>query len=293
MIKLSTTVRTERSAVSISLKDKVMMLGSCFSDEIGAKMRECGFDVCVNPFGPLYNPASLLAAVRRLDSGDEFTASDCVRMGAGSGLVCSFSHNTAFARETEEEFLENANTALREAAQFWKECRKVIITLGTSQVWEHREAGIVGNCLKRDPSEFIHRMLSPDECLDCLKEMTEKHPDKEFIFTVSPIRHLGEGARTNTLSKATLHLALGRLEQSSEEQRFPEKKISYFPAWEILCDELRDYRFYAEDLVHPSGTAVEIIWERFLESVALPDELTSIEQNARMSRRNAHRPLRG
>lgn len=251
---------------SVSHNDKVMLLGSCFADEIGKKMLSAGFDAMINPFGPLYNPASIAASAARLDSGQAFTNDDCIEMGAGAGKICSFSHYTKFARQTAEEFLQNANNSLAEASEFWHSCNKVIITLGTAYVWEHKDFGIVSNCLKRNNKEFRHYRLGVEQCAGLLADIIEKHPDKEFIFTVSPIRHLSQGAHENTLSKATLHLAI--------EQAFAKITNSgqgscpnavYFPAWEIMMDELRDYSFYAEDKMHPNDTAVETIWKRFID----------------------------
>ena len=267
MIKLSTPVITTSLPVQLSLGDSIMVLGSCFADSIGSRLSAAGFNVCVNPFGTLYNPVSICNSVARLASGQPFTAADCVEMGAGAGRVCSFSHHTSFAKPTAEEFLSGANASLSEAAAFWKSANKVLITLGTAQVWKLVESGeVVSNCLKRPAAEFSHEMLGVQQVSLLLQMLIQNNPDKEFIFTVSPIRHLGEGAHVNTLSKATLQLALGRL------------PVCYFPAYEILLDELRDYRYYAEDLVHPSPLAEQIIWERFVAAAVVPGDCPQCRQ---------------
>ena len=281
MIKLSTPVMAAPLPVQLSLGDRIMVLGSCFADSMGSRLKAAGFEVCVNPFGTLYNPVSICNSVARLASGQPFTAEDCVEMGAGAGLVCSYSHHTSFARPTAEEFLSGANAALSEAAAFWKSANKVIITLGTAMVWKLTESGeVVSNCLKRPAAEFSHEMLGVQQVSMLLQMLVQNNPDKEFIFTVSPIRHLGDGAHANTLSKATLQLALGRL------------PVCYFPAYEILLDELRDYRYFAEDLVHPSKLAEDIIWERFVASSVVPGDRQQIELNEKAARHSAHRPLR-
>lgn len=289
-IKLSTEVRPEALNVKCSLEDRIMLLGSCFADEIGGKMAEGGFDVCVNPFGTLYNPASVRNAVRRMDTAEPYTDKDCVEMGAGAGRICSFEHHTSFSAKDRESFLKKANDSLEQACGFWKSCGKVIITLGTAFVWEHRDFGIVSNCLKRNASEFSHRMMDTGQCAGIIESIISGHPDKEFIFTVSPIRHMSQGAHENTLSKATLHLGLDSALKAAADKGL---NTACFPAWEIMNDELRDYRFYAEDLVHPSGTAVEIIWERFKNSAALPEELHVIEMNEKVSKVRAHRNMLG
>ena len=260
------------------LTDKIMMLGSCFADSIAGKLSAGGFRICSNPFGTLYNPLSICKAVERLDSGKPFTGSDCVTMGAGAGLVCSFEHHTSFARATEEEFLHNANARLAEATDFWHSANVVIITLGTAFVWYHGGRP-VANCLKRPAGEFERRLISTDEVAEALKSIISSHPEKHFVLTVSPIRHLGDGAHANALSKASLLLATAT------------PAAEYFPAYEIMMDELRDYRFYAEDLVHPSPVAVQYIWERFLATMAAPSELPQIAANEKAARHSAHRPI--
>ena len=278
-MKLWTKVNCDPSGTPFMLDDRIMLLGSCFADSIGKKMACAGFNVMVNPFGTLYNPASLLSAVQRLDSDLMFSGSDCVEMGAGAGKICSYEHHTSFARATEEEFLDNANSRLIEARLFWDKCNRVILTLGTSFVW-YSNGKAVSNCLKRPASEFKRSMLSVGQSAACLDAIISAHPEKRFTTTVSPIRHMGDGAHANTLSKAALLLAADSCSQAE-----------YFPAFEIVNDELRDYRFYADDLVHPSESAVEIIWERFLDACTSPSEREAIESAQKAARAAAHRPL--
>lgn len=281
-MKLTTPVSIAPLPVRLGLDEIIMVLGSCFADSVGARMAAGGFNVCINPFGTLYNPASIAAAVRRLTGGDAFTERDCVEMGAGAGRVCSFFHHTSFARKSAAEFLDNANARLKEAHDFWAGCSKVIITFGTAMVWRHMpEDMVVGNCLKRPSAEFMHSMLGISEVACLSGQIMEACAGKELIFTVSPIRHLSQGAHTNTLSKATLHLGLDNALEGHAD-------ACYFPAFEILNDELRDYRFYADDLVHPSKMAVDIVWEKFLEA-AVPAELyPRIQANEKEAQRAAH-----
>ena len=280
-MKFFTEVVPDTLPVQICLSDSIMVLGSCFADGIGAHLASAGFDVCVNPFGTLYNPASILTAAGRLNEGTPFSEQECVEMGAGAGLICSYSHHTSFARKTAGEFLENANAALAEASEKWKRCNKVIITLGTAWAWMH-DGTVVANCLKRPASEFTHELLGIGTCRACLAKLVSGNPDKEFIFTVSPIRHLSLGAHANTLSKSTLHLALEGVLGAG---------ACYFPAYEILLDELRDYRFFADDLTHPSAAAVDYIWEKF-RSAAIPEsEYERMRINEKTARLTAHRPI--
>ena len=279
-MKLQTPVTDEKCTTGISYNDKIMMLGSCFTDNIGTQLKNYGFNVCINPFGTLYNPASIHASVKRLISGEPFGEEDCIEIGAGDMRICSFSHHTSFARPDREEFIENANTSLKDAVAFFKDCSKVIITLGTSWCYRHVEKGvIVSNCLKRNPREFERVLLKSYETALLLTEIKEMCPDKEFIFTISPIRHFKDGAHGNQISKASLMLAVNDITHSGSD---------YFPAYEIMMDELRDYRFYAEDMCHPSAQAIDYIGERFLEWALPADEKERLKKNIRTYRHGCH-----
>ena len=268
-MKLQTPVADSPCKVGISYKDRILMLGSCFSDNIGKQLSDFGFDVSVNPFGTLYNPESILSAVRRLLSREQFTQEDCEEIGAGDMRTCSFSHHTSHARATREEFLSDANLSLEEAAYFFKDCNKIIITLGTS--WCYRHIGrdmIVSNCLKHPAREYTREFLAADRTAAILHEImsicnsSKGIRPKDFIFTVSPIRHFKDGAHGNQISKASLLLGIETAVQAAEAAGLPS--ADYFPAYEIMMDELRDYRFYAEDMCHPTRQAVDYIRERFL-----------------------------
>ena len=286
VLKLQTPVEVGRSRISISLKDKVFVLGSCFADNVGGKMRDLGFDVEVNPFGTLYNPVSVCNSIARLTSGIPFAEKDCVQMGAGAGLYCSFSHHTSFARLAKEDFLQNANASLEAASAKWKEANKVIITLGTAWIYEYIRTGeVVSNCLKIDAKEFSRKRLSLQTTAALLANMIMKHPDKQFIFTVSPIRHLKDGAHGNQLSKSTLLLAL-----EDVIGKMPDR-CEYFPAYEIVLDELRDYRFYARDMVHPSDQAVDYLWSRFVDFAVPEAELPELEARHKEFLRSQHRSI--
>ena len=290
-MKLQTPVTDLTCKVGISYKDKIMMLGSCFSDNIGSRLKNYGFDVCVNPFGTLYNPASILSAVSRLLGGKCFCEEDCVEIGAGDSRTCSFFHHTSFARETGSEFIENANASLAAAAEFFHKCNKVIITLGTS--WCYRHIGkdmIVSNCLKRNPKEFIREFLPASRTAAILREIMELCPDKQFIFTVSPIRHFKDGAHGNQISKASLLLGIEEALAATpvDLSMNPHYTADYFPAYEIVMDELRDYRFYAEDMCHPTQQTADYICERFLDWALPADEHETLKENIRAFRHGCH-----
>ena len=289
-MKLQTPVADEKCKVGISYDDKIMMLGSCFSDSIGRQLSDYGFNVCVNPFGTLYNPISILNSVERLATGKEFTQEDCIMIGAGDERFCSFSHHTSFARASKEEFIENADKALNEAREFFLNADKLIITLGTSWCFRHNASGIiVSNCLKRNAAEFTRERLSVAEVTDALKRIQEL-TNAQIILTVSPIRHFKDGAHGNQISKATLLLGIeeflaGCPVDLSMNPRYPAE---YFPAYEIVMDELRDYRFYAEDMCHPSQQTVNYIRERFLDWALPKEEQDILKENIRTFRHGCH-----
>ena len=301
MMKLQTPVADEPCKVGISYEDKIMMLGSCFTDNIGRQLADYGFDVCVNPFGTLYNPVSILRSVERLISGTPFTAEDCVQIGAGDTRWCSFSHHTSFARASREEFLEHANMALKAAHEHFLSCSKVIITLGTSWCFRHKESdAIVSNCLKHPASEFFRERLSAAEVTDALRRIVELCCEssagvcpKQFIFTVSPIRHFKDGAHGNQISKSALLLGIDDLLAGlpADLSMNPFYFADYFPAYEIVMDELRDYRFYAEDMCHPTQQTVDYIRERFLGWALHADESPRLQEKIREYRRSCHIPL--
>ena len=290
MLKLQTPVTDDRCKVGISFNDRIMMLGSCFSDSIGKQLSDYGFNVCVNPFGTLYNPVSILNSVERLATGKEFTQEDCIMIGAGDERFCSFSHHTSFARASKEEFIQNANKALNEAREFFLNADKLIITLGTSWCFRHSASGIiVSNCLKRNAAEFTRERLSVAEVTDALKRIQEL-TKAQIILTVSPIRHFKDGAHGNQISKATLLLGIeeflaGCPVDLSMNPRYPAE---YFPAYEIVMDELRDYRFYAEDMCHPSQQTVNYIRERFLDWALPMEEQDILKENIRTFRHGCH-----
>lgn len=326
MIKLTTPVEFPKAVVEISYGDRIMVLGSCFADNVGKRLKDRGFELCLNPFGTLYNPSSIERSIARLDSGEHFVESDCVQIGSGSTKWGSFHHHTLMARETPEEFLANANESLDRAAEFWRTCNKVIVTFGTSWCFRHigfggkvslsqgdetlragdifarGEAGsnegfIGSNCLKRDAREFRREFIPAETTAEIVRRMVEEHPDKDFIFTVSPIRHFKDGAHGNQLSKASLMIGLDEaLKAVSGQPTAPtltsgKPRCDYFPAYEIMLDELRDYRFYAEDMIHPSEQAVNYIFERFI-GWALPEsETEEFIRHEKVLRQSRHIPI--
>ncbi len=243
MVKLQTIVDIQPSEWKIGYEDKVLMLGSCFSDEIGAQMQQRYLQVTCNPFGTLYNPLSIAHAL---------TMTEVPELVEHDGLWHSMAHHGSFSRASNEEAEQAVRASIKTMQQALNEASVVIVTFGTAWVYE-MNGEIVGNCHKLPERCFVRRRLTVEEIVDAWKPILEKYSDKHWLFTVSPIRHIKDGLHENQLSKATLLLSV-------------EQLGDYFPSYEIMLDELRDYRFYADDLVHPSSLAVTYIWERFVDT---------------------------
>lgn len=285
MIKTSTPAETGRLENPLGYKDSIMMLGSCFSDEMAAIMKSLYFNVSSNPTGTLYNPESIAGAIRRMDSGEHFTADDTEEVGAGIKAYCSFHHHTSFAAASAKTFLEKANKALDEASERFKAAEYIIATFGTSWAYRHKRREMtVANCLRHDQKEFERFFLAADDTFGIWDEIVKDFPEKTWIFTISPIRHLKDGAHGNALSKAALLLAVDKLCAANTNCR-------YFPAFEIMNDELRDYRYYAEDMTHPSPVAVKIIWEKFCGYALDSESLALLPEAASVRAAVNHRPL--
>lgn len=267
---LSTDVKIQPIEQRIVYGDKLLFLGSCFADEIGNICKGLGFDALVNPFDVLFNPASISQSVERLESGKDFTKDDVIEVGGE--FFCTFSHNTEFWNPSPEKLLETVNSSLNSARQHFMHAKWIVISLGTSWIYRHKQRGlIVSNCHKLPSQLFQREFLTTEQSTELLSQLVEKHKDKQFIFTISPLRHLKDGLHKNQISKAALLLAVDEICKHFGNAH-------YFPAYEILLDELRDYRFYKEDMIHPTEQAVRYIWERFTDFAIAESELPAMKQ---------------
>ena len=268
---------------AISYGDGILFLGSCFADEVGGICRGMGFNALVNPFGVLYNPVSITNTIHRLNTGIPFSNKEVVRVG--EEFFCTFSHNTDFWSHSKNELLKRVNDSLAQAHGHFAQSKWIILSLGTAWVYRYRETQeVVANCHKLPAQLFDRFCLSVAAASKCLSSLPQAFPDKHFIFTVSPLRHLKDGLHGNQLSKSALLLAVDRVCGQFENAH-------YFPAYEILLDELRDYRFYKEDMVHPTDQAVRYIWEKFVSFAVNPSELPAMQAAAELKQMLHHKPL--
>ena len=282
-MNLATPVNITPLEQAIVYGDGLIFLGSCFADDVGGLCRDLGFNAQVNPFGALYNPFSVLISLLRLQSGQPFSHDEVIEVG--EGYYCTFSHNTDFWCLSEETLINKVNTHLAEAHAHFLQTRWIIISLGSS--WVFRDSitkAVVSNCHKLPANRFERVFLNTQTATDLLSDLVNTFPDKQFVFTVSPLRHLKDGLHESQLSKASLLLAVDQVCQA-----FPN--VHYFPAYEILLDELRDYRFYKEDMIHPTDQAVRYIFEKFVQFAVNPSEYPAMAAARELCQMRQHRPL--
>lgn len=287
-MKLTTPVEIKALDRRLTYKDRILFVGSCFADEMGVRCTERYFDSLVNPFGVLFNPCSVSDCLGTLDGygrdaeAFRFKTADVIETSAG---FCSFHHHGSMARASAQEFLANANRVLAEASAFYSRAEWVVVTLGTSFIYTDKATGmVVANCHKLPAERFERTMIGVADVYDALSKYVAENPDRQWIFTVSPVRHLSDGLHANTLSKATLHLGIQKL-----IELYPN--AHYFPAYEILTDELRDYRFYADDMMHPSVQAADYIFERFMDYALADADRPRLAQAAKIHAMMQHRVL--
>lgn len=264
MIKFTTEVELPKFTKKLGYRHQSMMIGSCFAENIGTYLQELCFPIMVNPFGILYNPVSIANSLDLLISGKIFTEED---LFYSNGQYNSFSHHSRFSGSDPVDTLAQINKQAAEASGILRNCHHLFLTFGTSWVFQHKTNGVVvSNCHKLPAATFDRYRLTVSQITETwfplIDKMISLNPDLHLIFTVSPIRHLKDGAHENQLSKSTLLLATDEL-----KSKYGSDVISYFPSYELLLDELRDYRFYASDMTHPSEVAVDFIREKFVSAI--------------------------
>ena len=255
-MEFRTKINIPVSDVKINHSAVTMLFGSCFSTHIGSKLQQHKFHVDVNPFGIYITPS--ISVLRRLSQRRDFTEQDLLTVKGCTILQ----HHGQFSSPDKNKCLETINNRFMKAADTLLETDFLLVTFGTAYVyWQIDSGEIAANCHKFPDSEFHRARLTVgnivEEWSDLIEQLIETRPNLKLLFTVSPVRHWKDGAHENQLSKSILHLAIDELQMRYSGH------VLYFPAYELMMDELRDYRFYGEDMLHPSSVAVDYIWERF------------------------------
>lgn len=268
-----------------------VLIGSCFSDYVGERMRRSLWNAVSNPCGVLYNPASIAAILNlAIATPAERERAVAVSLFEKDGIWLSWLFDSSLASISKAEAYSEAFDRLEALGNLIRNCRTLIITFGTSWIYElaDREYYIVANCHKVPASAFLRRRMSLDEIQNIwkplLSHLHRENPEMRIIFTVSPVRHLKDGFEGNARSKATLLLACESLCNTTPY-------TDYFPAFEIITDDLRDYRFYGPDLVHPSDQAVEYVWTKFCDRYLSAHSRQILAEGEKVLAAFSHRPI--
>lgn len=270
----------------IDYKDQLMFLGSCFSENIGSRFTNAFFSTEVNPFGVLFNPVSVSNGLHRMLSGRLFVDDELFRYGS---LWNSFSHSSLFSGTDKIEALDYMNRRLMDASRFLLSGKFLFITFGTAWVFRLKADGrVVSNCHKLPADNFIRTRLDSKQIVadfsELIGKINEVNPSLNIIFTVSPVRHLKDGLIENNISKSTLILSVHELVEQF-------RNVFYFPAYEMVIDELRDYRYYAADMMHPSDVAVDYIWQQLGKTFFNQDTMALKQRLEQLFADMQHRPL--
>jgi hypothetical protein len=273
------------SAEKISCKDFIFLIGSCFAEEIGEKFAQHRFHSVLNPSGILFNPHSISFALNKIIAGEFYSSSDILQH---NNLFHCLHHHGSFSSSTKEETLKNTNQKVESARDFLRKKGWLIVTFGSAFAWRHKKNDcIVANCHKIPGSEFEKIFLKPEEIYSQWKNLVESlrkfNPDLKILFTVSPVRYIRDGLAENNRSKASLLTAVHNLCE--------EGYGHYFPAYELVNDVLRDYRFFKEDMVHPTKQAINFVWEKFLDTMVDEGSRSVIDEISKFNLFEKHRPI--
>lgn len=285
-MKFRTEIDIKPYPFRITRHDRILLIGSCFSDHIGNFFSESGFTVMSNPFGVLFNPYSIETGLRLGMDIAGFTDSF---IHYHDNRWISFAHHGRFSHSDKDVFMENIRSQLAATNRFLQEADYIFITFGTAYYYRFSERNIVvSNCHKIPADEFKKERMEIPEIVTLYRDLIERiaqgNPKVKFIFTVSPVRHLGDGFHENLLSKSILHLAIDQLANNCS--------CFYFPSYEILMDDLRDYRFYAKDLCHPGEQAIDYIREKVKSSFFSDETRKEVKLFEKENKRKGHIPLR-
>lgn len=287
-MNFTTQIPISKSSFPIDYQSEVLLLGSCFAENIAEKFHYFKFQAIKNPFGIIFNPVSIENLINRAVNKIEFTEKDIF---FNNNLWHCFEVHSKLSNPDKTKFLNELNVLVDAANKYINTSTHIIITLGTSWVYRHSETKkIVANCHKVPQKEFTKELLSVEVIEKSLQNIisliTSVNPDAKFIFTVSPVRHIKDGFFENNVSKAHLISAIHQFLSHRAQSR-----CLYFPSYEILIDELRDYRFYAEDMLHPSQTAIDYIWEKFCLACVAAEASKTMDDVDILQKSLLHKPF--
>lgn len=271
---------------SIQYSDKLLLSGSCFAEEIGHRLEQHKFDVLLNPNGILFNPLSIAQSMQQYLDNKHYSADD---LFLHEDIWHSWDHHSRFSGTDRDAVLAQINASQTAASARLKEADWLVITLGSAHAYYLKENNrLVGNCHKVPEAAFTKKLIPADEVISALDNMMHRlffvNRKVNILFTVSPVRYARDGVVENNLSKAVLLQAVHHLVNKFD-------RLFYFPAYELVLDDLRDYRFYKEDMVHPNEQALQYVWEHFLKACVQPASQDVVHQIAEIIRARGHRPF--
>ncbi len=286
-MKLQTIVPIEKSSVPIDYGSRILLLGSCFVENIGRKLEYFKFQTTQNPFGILFHPLAIENLVERAITNQIYKKEEVFEH---AGIWHCFDAHSDVSAESEQELLHNLNHGLGRTKEVLKSATHIFITLGTAWIYRNKTTqNIVANCHKVPQKEFDKELLSVDaiqssleRCVELINSINEK---THILFTISPIRHLKNGFVENQRSKAHLISSVHKTTSNFVPL------TSYFPSYEIMMDELRDYRFYGKDMVHPNNLAIDYIWEKFKSSWISAESYSIMDEVDQLQKGLLHRPF--
>ena len=282
-MEFRTKIPLEPKGPKINYDSSIFLIGSCFVENIGKKLEYFKFKTLLNPFGILFHPVAIFNFLKKVEEQAEFTEADIF---FHNETWHSFYAHSELNSVDKNKILDRLNLKVQEAAHFLKEVSHVILTPGTAWGYRSIDSGqVVANCHKLPQKHFQKNLLEVEEDLQASLDIIRKvNPSAAVIFTVSPVRHLKDGFVENQQSKAKLISAVHKVISSNDNAQ-------YFPAYEIMMDELRDYRFYAEDMIHPNSVAIDYIWERFTETWIYSEAVDIMQKVESIQKGLSHRPF--
>jgi predicted HNH restriction endonuclease len=285
-MKFRTEIAVQGAGLQISHPDKILMMGSCFVENLSSRALQSGFTVEINPFGIMYNPFSLSKGLSDLINNRIYTGKD---LFLHRSLYHSFSHHSRFSGTDIEAVLNNINSSRVHFSDFLQQANLLIVTFGTANTYRLLSSGeIAANCHKLPAKWFKEERLTVNQIIEqwngLIKNLRAQKPHLKILFTVSPVRHWKDGAHENQINKSILLLAVNELVNTNTS-------CYYFPSYEIMIDDLRDYRFYAEDMIHPNSQAIDYIWEKFGQAYFNKTTLELIKEWESIQQALNHRPF--
>nr|WP_299323206.1 GSCFA domain-containing protein [uncultured Maribacter sp.] len=284
-MNLLTKIPLSKSENPIDYSSQLLLLGSCFSENIGAKLEYFKFQGLQNPFGILFHPLAIEKLIQKSVHQEVFTEKDVFHENE---QWHSFDAHSCLSNPSKEKIIDDLNDAVQNTTAQLKKASHIIITLGTAWVYRNNASEkVVANCHKVPQVNFNKELLSVNDVKQSLQRTIEMvqsiNPAVQFIFTVSPVRHLKDGFVENQLSKSHLISAIHNV--------LEDNKISYFPSYELMMDELRDYRFYAKDMIHPNEVAIDYIWEKFCEVWIASNVYPTMKKIEKIQKGILHKPF--